>query len=76
VLQLCDEHGIPAFEVDFSLTEVYSADEAFCTGTLAGLMPVREVDGRSLPMKGPGPMTVRLQQLYREAIIRECGGWE
>ena len=36
------------FEKDFSLTDVYGADEAFVTGTFAGLVPVREIDGRQL----------------------------
>ena len=46
VLNLCRQHGIPCRELDFSLTQVYSADEAFVTGTFAGQIPVTEVDGR------------------------------
>ena len=46
VLQVAREAGIPAFEKRFSLTDVYGADEAFVTGTFAGLVPVRSVDGR------------------------------
>ena len=46
VIELCREAGIPVFEKDFSLTDVYGADEAFVTGTFAGVVPVREVDGR------------------------------
>ncbi|GFR44350.1 hypothetical protein Agub_g5567, partial [Astrephomene gubernaculifera] len=45
VLQLCVRHGIPARETDFALTQVYSADEAFVTGTFAGVLPVVAVDG-------------------------------
>ena len=48
VLQVCREAGIPAREKNFSLTEVYSAEEAFVTGTFAGVAPVRAVDGRVL----------------------------
>jgi branched-chain amino acid aminotransferase len=67
VLELCRAHGIPAREKNFSLTDVYGADEAFVTGTFAGVVPVREVDGRRLTA-GRGPMVERLQQLYRARI--------
>jgi len=53
----------------FSLTDVYGADEAFVTGTFAGIVPVREVDGRRLECRGP--MVERLQQLYRERLDRD-----
>ena len=56
MIDICREAGIPVFEKNFSLTDVYGADEAFVTGTFAGLVPVREVDGRALT-DGRGPMT-------------------
>ncbi|MDE1950124.1 MAG: aminotransferase class IV [Burkholderiales bacterium] len=74
VLRLCREAGTPCFEKNFSLTEVYGADEAFVTGTFAGLAPVRSVDGRTIGAEGsalPGPMLARLQGLYRELIERD-----
>lgn len=71
VLQLCREAGIPARERNFSLTEVYGADEAFVTGTFAGLAPVRQVDGRPIGDGRPGPMLGRLQALYRERVERD-----
>lgn len=73
VLALARANGIPAFEKDFSLTEVYDADEAFITGTFAGLTPVAEVDGRRIG-EGvpPGPVVMRLKQLYRDLVEREC----
>ncbi len=46
VLHVAREAGVPAYERNFSLTDVYGADEAFVTGTFAGLVPVRQVDGR------------------------------
>src|SRR3712207_3349598 len=46
VLELCAANGIAARERTFSLTDVYSAREAFVTGTFAGVVPVRSVDGR------------------------------
>jgi len=70
VLRLCRENGIPAFEKNFSLTETYSAQEAFITGTYAGIAPVSEIDGRRISA-GRGPMVERLQQLYLRLIERD-----
>ncbi len=72
VLDLAESDGMKAFQKDFSLTEVYGADEAFVTGTFAGLMPVGTVDGRTIGTGGRGPVTERLQNLYAELIEREC----
>jgi branched-chain amino acid aminotransferase len=68
-LEVAHEAGIPAIEKDFSLTDVYGADEAFVTGTFAGIVPVREVDGRQLTCRGP--MVERLQQLYAGRVDRD-----
>jgi branched-chain amino acid aminotransferase len=68
-LEVAREAGIRAIEKDFSLTDVYGADEAFVTGTFAGIVPVREVDGRQLTCRGP--MVERLQRLYAERIERD-----
>jgi branched-chain amino acid aminotransferase len=70
VLRVCRDNGIPAFEKSFSLTDVYGADEAFVTGTFAGVAPVTEVDGRILSATR-GPMVERLQHLYRDLIARD-----
>jgi branched-chain amino acid aminotransferase len=67
VLAICREAGIPAREKNFSLTDVYGAAEAFVTGTFAGVVPVRWVDGRVLT-DGRGPMTKQLQELYKARI--------
>jgi branched-chain amino acid aminotransferase len=72
VIRLCREAGIPVFEKDFSLTDVYGANEAFVTGTFAGLVPVREVDGRTLGDGKRGPMVARLQKLYMELAANEA----
>ncbi|MGJ3231404.1 MAG: aminotransferase class IV [Oceanicaulis sp.] len=71
VIELCREAEIPVFEKTFTLTEAYSAEEAFVTGTFAGLAPVTEIDGRAIS-KGRGPMVERLQGLYAERIAREA----
>jgi branched-chain amino acid aminotransferase len=75
VIELCRHNGIPVFEKDFSLTDVYGADEAFVTGTFAGVVPAHTVDGRRLT-DGRGPMVERLQQLYRARIEAEAAGAE
>lgn len=72
VLRLCRDHAIPAFEKDFSLTDVYGADEAFVTGTFAGVVPAVEVDGRTIGDGRPGPLTGRLRRLYAALIDEEC----
>jgi len=69
VIEICAEAGIPVFEKSFSLTEAYGADEAFVTGTFAGIVPVREIDGRTLECRGP--MVERLQRLYAERVDRD-----
>jgi len=71
VLRVAREAGIPAYEKDFSLTDVYGAAEAFVTGTFAGLVPVREVDGRTIGDPGDRPTTRRLRELYQEAVERD-----
>ncbi|MCZ6672598.1 MAG: aminotransferase class IV, partial [Verrucomicrobia bacterium] len=69
VVEACREQGITVFEKDFSLVDVYSADEAFVTGTFGGLTPVTEVDGRVIEADSlPGPMTQTLSQLYEAKI--------
>jgi len=71
VINLCKANGIPVFEKNFSVMQTYSADEAFVTGTFAGLTPVFEIDGRSIGDAKRGPMVDRLQSLYQDLIRRE-----
>jgi len=66
VLELCRARAIPCAERDLSTTDVYRADEAFCTGTMGELAAVTRVDGRPIGAGAPGPMTARLSALYRE----------
>lgn len=79
VLRAARSAGIPALEKDFSLFDVYAAEEAFVTGTFAGLTPVAVVDGRVLPSHGhgedaSGPMTQRLRALYLALRDQEARG--
>ncbi|HEY0230775.1 MAG TPA: aminotransferase class IV [Dokdonella sp.] len=71
VIAICRDAGIPVYEKSFSLTDVYGADEAFVTGTFAGVVPVREVDGRVFGDGRRGPMAERLQDLYRAWVARD-----
>ena len=69
VIEVCRGKGIPVFEKDFSLYDVYSADEVFVTGTFGGLTPVIEVDGQSIDSETvPGQLTQTLSVLYNECI--------
>ena len=71
VLKLCRANHIPHAETDLSLTEIYRADEMFCTGTMGELAPVVQVDGRTIGQGACGPMTRRLQELFRERTQQE-----
>ena len=71
VLALCRTRGIAAREADFTLAEVYAADEAFVTGTFGGVTPVAAVDGRAIGAVVPGPVTTRLDSLYRDLLAAE-----
>ena len=74
VLAICRANGIPSFEKSFSLTDVYGAEEAFVTGTFAGVVPVHTIDGRTIGEGKRGPMVERLQSLYRALIARDVAG--
>jgi branched-chain amino acid aminotransferase len=65
VLRLAREAGMDVFEGDFTLADMYNAQEAFVTGTLAGITPVAQIDGRAV---GTGAVTRRLDSLYRSFI--------
>lgn len=72
ILAVCAAEGVPAEVGDFSLTQVYAADEVFVTGTMGGLTPVVAVDGRPIADGKPGPMTARLVEAYA-ALTAESG---
>ena len=74
VLEICARAAITAREQNFSLTQVYSADEAFVTGTFAGVVPVHTVDGRTIGTGARGPVVGRLQQLYAELVRADVAG--
>ncbi len=68
VIALCGRHGIPCHERNFSLFDVYGAEEAFVTGTFGGLTPVVRVDGRPIGDGRSGSVTRQLAGYYRQEI--------
>ena len=74
VLELCSANNIYSIERDFTLDDVRLADEAFVTGTFAGLTPVVSFDGEPVGGGIRGPMCERLQNLYIDLVRSECGG--
>lgn len=66
ILDIAEKEGIPCGEKNLSLTELYTADEAFTSGTMGELTPVLEADGRTIGNGKAGPMTKRLQGLHRD----------
>jgi len=71
--------GLPTFEKQFSLYDVYGADEAFVTGTFAGVTPVRVIDGRQArnPLStdewsGAGPVTRKLSEAYKKLAAKDA----
>ena len=74
VLRMCRDADITARETTFSLTDVYSAREAFVTGTFAGVVPVRVVDGRAIGTGARGPVVQRLQRMYVDLVDADVAG--
>jgi branched-chain amino acid aminotransferase len=70
VIEVCKTNNIPCFEKDFSLFDVYGADEAFVTGTFGGLTPVTKIDGRQIGDGKYGKTTRNLSSLYEGLIER------
>jgi branched-chain amino acid aminotransferase len=79
MIRLAKDLDVPVFEKPFSLYDVYGADEAFVTGTFAGLIPVRIIDGRpvrnplsSEDWSGAGPISRRLSAAYKELCVKDA----
>jgi len=68
VIDLCRTHSIPVYERNFSLVDVYGADEMFLTGTFGAQTPVGQVDGRVIGTGQMGPVTERLRGLYKALV--------
>jgi branched-chain amino acid aminotransferase len=72
VLELAAIEGFTPHERNFTLQDVYNADEAFVTGTYGGLTPVVSVDGRAIGTGRPGPVTERLSVARDSAFNQEA----
>ena len=70
VIEVCKTNNMPCFEKDFSLFDVYGADEVFVTGTFGGLTPVTKIDGRQIGYGKYGKTTRNLSSLYEGLIER------
>ena len=66
ILDICGANTIPAQERNISLSELYTADEVFTSGTMGELTPVLEADGRQIADGRAGTLTQELQRLHRE----------
>lgn len=71
VLEICEQNDIPHVVKNLSLSEVYRADEMFCTGTMGELAPVVELDGRQIGCGATGEMTQGLSELFRQRTQTE-----
>jgi len=69
VLEVATEQGIGWHETAMALFDVYTADEAFMTGSGAELMPIIEVDGRVIGNGKPGPLTKRLWDGFKRKTL-------
>jgi branched-chain amino acid aminotransferase len=63
--------GVPVRSESLVRTDLYSADEAFLTGTAAEVVPIRAVDDRRVGEGRPGPITREVQQTYFAAVRGE-----
>jgi branched-chain amino acid aminotransferase len=68
IIQLAGEMGLPVIEKRITRDEVYSADEAFFTGTAAEVTPIRELDNRAIGNGDRGPVTAQLQAKYFDCV--------
>lgn len=75
-IRLCRENGIDVRETDFTLTETYGAEEAFCTGTFPSHIHVVSVDGRKIGERegeARGPVTRKIAELYKASVESDVG---
>ena len=68
VLELAGEAGLPAEEVQLNRYDVYTADEAFFSGTAAEIVYIREVDGRVIGAGNAGAVTRDLARRFQELV--------
>jgi len=69
IINICEEKHIAIAQKDFKIEDVHSADEAFVTGTFAGVIPAIEIDGHEISSGSRGEMTHQLQKYYSEKLM-------
>ena len=72
VIDLARELSVPVEERPFTLFDMWTAREAFMCGTMAEIVPIASVDGRTIGAGGPGPMTARIAAAY-DRYVRSTG---
>lgn len=68
VMEICGELGLPIVEKNLSMTEFYTADEVFTTGTMGELSPVMKIDGRSIKKSSERPFTKLIQEQFEKWV--------
>ena len=71
IIDICKTNSIPIYEKNFTLSDVYSSDEAFVTGTFGGVVPIYEIDGHELKVLGDTSIVALLQTYYNELVDLE-----
>ena len=71
VIDICNSNSIPIYEKNFTLSEVYEADEAFVTGTFAGIIPIYEIDDHDINILPSDSVVAILQKYYHDLIESE-----
>ncbi|MCZ6456742.1 MAG: aminotransferase class IV, partial [Actinobacteria bacterium] len=68
VMELLRSEGMEVREIELARGALYTADEIFLTGTAAEVTPIREIDGRTVGLGEPGPVTRKAQDLFASAV--------
>jgi len=68
VIELASDNKMPCIEKNISLTELYAADEVFCTGTMGELTPIKEIDGRLITNNSDSNVTKKLISAFEDII--------
>ncbi|MCS0671147.1 D-amino-acid transaminase [Cytobacillus firmus] len=71
--EICSENGVALEEAAFTKDDLLEADEVFMSSTSAEITPITEIEGKPIGNGSPGPITNKLQNLFEEAIEKECG---
>ena len=72
IIDICNRQSIPLYEKNFTLSEAYEADEAFVTGTFAGVLPVYDIDDHELSVLGSNSLVKKIQSHYNELVSQVC----